>query len=491
MAQLPIVMGPSGPIATPPATLRQQLLTLVSATNPGYTANLPSSLIEDVSSTDVGALIVSNQFFLDLLNSVTPYGANAFLLNYLGIDVYGIQPAQATNTAVDVIFIGDPGFVIIPGFVVGDGTYQYICTDGGVVGTNRESLPIHAIATVAGTWAVPAGTVTQLVTSVPQDITLTVVNTANGIPSIASEDETSFRTRTLVAGLASATGMDRFLKTLLWNIPGVVQRLVSVRQNITSGRWIVLVGGGDPYQVAWAIYYALFDIQTLDSPGIQVANITNSNPALVTTTNNHNLSTGMLEKFNGLQGMGPLNGQGFYVNVTGPKTATLFLDSLFATPLDTTNTTTFPQYISGGFMSPNPILQKVNLNSYPDNYVIPFIIPPQQLVTMVVTWNTDSPNYVSPDAVQQAAAPALADYINSLYVGVAPINIYNMEAVFINATVNVLPAENVTVLQFSVDFDGAGHLPTPGTGVIYGDPNSYFYTTVDNISIVQQGTITG
>jgi hypothetical protein len=480
MAQLPIIMGPSGPIATPPATLRQQLLTLVSATNPGYTANLPSSLIEDVSSTDVGALVISNQFFIDLLNAVSPYGANAFILNLLGIDVYGIQPAQSTNTAVDVTFIGTPGFIIIPGFTVGDGTYQYICADGGVVGTNGESLPIHAIATVPGTWAVPAGTVTTLVTSVPIDIELAVVNTSNGIPSIASEDETSFRTRTLVAGLASSTGMDRYLKTLLWNIPGVVQRLVSVRQNITTGRWIIIVGGGDPYQVAWAIYYALFDIQTLDRPPIDIAAMQMTNPIMITSIINHNLSTGMIETIYGVNGPSALNQQQYTVTVIDNKNFTIPVDG-----------TQLPAYLSGGHLTPNPILQQVNLNSYPDNYLIPFIIPPQQLVTMVITWDTDSPNYVSPDAVQQAVAPAITDYINSLYVGVAPINIYNMEAVFVNSTVNILPAENITSLNFSVDFDGAGHFPAPGTGVIYGDSNSYFYTTTDNISVVQAGTITG
>jgi Ubiquitin-activating enzyme E1 FCCH domain len=478
MAQLPIVMGPSGPIATPPGTLRQQLLALVSSTNPGYTANLPSSLVEDVSSTDVGALVISNQFFIDLLNSVTPYGANPFILNMLGIDIYGIQPAQDTNTAVDVTFIGTPGFIIIPGFTVGDGVYQYICADGGVIGTNGESLPIHAIATIAGTWAVPAGTVTALITSVPTGVELAVVNTSNGIPSIAAEDETSFRTRTLVAGLAASTGMDRYLKTLLWNIPGVVQRLVSVRQNITTGRWIVLVGGGDPYQVAWAIYYALFDIQTLDRPAIDIAAMQMTNPIMITSMNNHNLSTGMIETFYGINGPSNLNQQQYTVTVIDDKNFTIPVDGTLMTP-----------YVSGGHLTPNPILQQVSLNSYPDNYLIPFIIPAQQLVTMTVTWNTDSPNYVSPDAVQQAAGPALVDYINSLYVGVAPINIYNMEAVFINSTVNVLPAENVTSLIFDIDFDGVGHLPAPNTGVIYGDSNSYFYTTVDNISVVQAGTV--
>jgi hypothetical protein len=205
-----------------------------------------------------------------------------------------------------------------------------------------------------------------------------------------------------------------------------------------------------------------------------------TNPIMITSVNNHNLSTGMLETIYGVSGPSSLNQQQYEVTVIDDKNFTI--------PV---NGTILPAYLGGGHLTPNPILQEVNLNSYPDNYLIPYILPPQQLVTIVVTWNTDSPNYVSPDAVQQAAAPALADYINSLYVGISPINIYNMEAVFMNSVVNILPAENVTQLNFAIDFDNAGQLPTPGTGVIYGDPNSYFYTTTTNISVVQAGTITG
>jgi hypothetical protein len=490
MAELPINMGPSGPIPTPPATLRQQLVTQVAATNPDYTANLPGSLIEDIVSTDVGAIVIANQFFIDLVNSVSPYYANPFILNQLGVDVYGIQPASETNTSVDVIFIGTPGFIIIPGFTVADDNHQYICIDGGVVGLGRESLPIHAIATMAGTWPVPAGSVDQLVTGIPLEIKLACINPSDGIPSIGTENETSFRTRTLVAGLAASTGMDRYLKTLLWNIPGVVQRLVSVRQNLENGKFAILVGGGDPYQVAWAIYYATFATGAmLDSPTIDIIAISRGIPLLVTTLTNHNLVDGMYETITGVVGMEALNGNSYYIKYAGPKTFTLWnsYDSTTIPPTfsDPTDGTYMPYYISGGHVSPNPILQKISLNSYPDTYVIPFILPPQQYVTMTVIWNTNSPNYVSVQAVDQTAAPALANYINSLYVGVSPINVYDMTRIFIDAVDSIVSGEYISVLKFIVYFDGAGQLPDPNTGVIFGDVNSYFATTDNDINVVQ------
>jgi hypothetical protein len=488
MAPLPIVMGPQGPVPRTPAALRAALTELVSSTNPGYINNLPSSIIEDIASTDVGALIVQDQFMVDTINSVTPHGANAFLLNQLGTDIYGIQPANAANTSVDLIFYDStPGFIIIPGFTVTDNTYQYICIDGGVIGTNGESLPIHAVATISGSWAVPTGTVTGFITSVPSNIRLNVTNVSDGIPAIASETIQSFRKRTLTAGLAASTGMDRYLKTLLWNIPGVVQRLVSVRQDLDECKWVILVGGGDPYQVAWAIYYALFDISSLSRPTIDIVNITNDNPILITTLYNHNFVNPVLDPDTGLPSNPPM--QETITGVVGMEwlnhktfSVTVINDKQFTIPVDGT---TLGKYVSGGIVSPNPILQEITINSYPDSYIIPFILPAQQLVTMVVTWQTDSPNYISAQSMAQLANPALVDYINNLYVGVTPLNIYEMQSIFLRSCRNIVDAENIVFLDFTVAFDGVGQSVAPGSGVIIGDPNSYFYTTTNNISIVQ------
>lgn len=65
----------------------------------------------------------------------------------------------------------------------------------------------------------------------------------------------------LQAGLASSQGVPRFLKTRLSSIPGVQPRLISIVQEVTN--WKIIVGGGDPYLVALAIYESLFDISNL------------------------------------------------------------------------------------------------------------------------------------------------------------------------------------------------------------------------------------
>ena len=120
MADLPVIIGPAGYVPAPPATILADLLAAVAATNPGYTANLPGSLVEDISSTDVAGIVLCDQAAAELINSLTPYAANVWLLTQLG-NVYGVQIGQATNTSVYVVFSGTPGYSIPQGFVVSAG----------------------------------------------------------------------------------------------------------------------------------------------------------------------------------------------------------------------------------------------------------------------------------------------------------------------------------------------------------------------------------
>jgi len=257
---LPIIMGPTGLIPAAPADVQTALIANVTATNPGYTANLPGTLIEDISSTDVAAILACNAALVELVNSITPYGANQFLLNQLG-QIYGVQQGQSTNTSVYVVFTGSPGFVIAVGFTVSDGTYQYTVQDGGIVGSVGVTNSLYCLATQSGSWSVPANTVTTLATSIPSTVTLSVSNPLAGTPSAGAQSVDDYRAQVLQAGLAASMGMGRYLKTLLGNVSGVQNRLVSVVQSGTN--WKIIVGGGDPYQVAYAIYTALFDISTL------------------------------------------------------------------------------------------------------------------------------------------------------------------------------------------------------------------------------------
>ena len=467
---LPTIITAEGLAPQSPADLRAELVAGAVALSPGLTTELPGSLIEDIASTDVGALIVQDQARVDTVNSLTPFGANEPLLIQLG-NVYGVPRGQGFNTSVDVVFSGPPGFVVSQGFVVSDGTHQYIVQTGGIVNAGGITAALFAVAATAGTWAVPANSVNQLVTSVPAGITLTVNNPNSGTPSSAEQPMESYRADVLLAGQAIATGMATMLKKLLRNVSGVQSRLVSVKQQ-TLG-WEVIVGGGDPYEVAYAIFQALFWIPGLVGSTLGVANITQANPGAVTTDKNHGFTTGQVIQMNGVLGMTNVNGVNYTITVTGPKTFTLGA-----------STSGFPAYTSGGVVTPNLRNQMVSINDYPDVYQITFVEPPQQLVTISVTWNTISTNFVSPVAMSQAIIPALVAYVNSI-AATEPLNVFQMDRVVQAATANILDNSLLTRLVFAVSIDGVGVSPTPGTGIIAGDPEGYFFTTEADITAVQ------
>jgi len=469
---------------TPPATLLTQLIAGGLASNPGYTANLPASLVEDISSTDVGALVVMDTAAVETINSISPFTANPFILSELG-QVYigpGSAPAVPTNTSVYVVFTATdtatsaelPGYPIPVGFTVSDGTYQYVVQDGGVTASSGVSQPLFCQATIPGSWAVPTNTVTNLITQPPSEVTLTCANPTVGTSGAVAETEEQYRARVVQAGMAVGTGIPTLLKTLLGNVLGVQQRLISVLQQ-AGGFWEVIVGGGDPYEVAYAIYESGINIAGLVGSTLAVTNITQAHPGVVTTDLNHGFTTGQ-NNVNIAQvvGMVPINSD-------GPYTVTVITEKTFSIGVDTTG---FPAYVSGGVVTPNLRNVTPNIYDYPDIYTVPFVNPPQQTVTMTVSWNTTAANFTSQAAVSQAAAPAIAAYVNSI-TGGAPLNIGVMNSVFQTAVANILAPGQISVLTFVVSINGIVTSPEAGTQLVFGDPESFFEATTAGIVVAQ------
>jgi hypothetical protein len=394
---LPTVITSAGVQPKSPSALRAELVALVASTNPGYTDNLPGSLIEDVTSTDVGALVICESAKVDLINSVTPYAANEQLLLQLG-NIYGPTINDPTNTSAYCVFSGPAGFLIAKGFTVSDGTYQYVVQDGGIIGSGGATVPLFVIASLSGTWAVPPSTITQLVTSIPLPYVVTVTNPLAGLPGAAQETYESYRARVLRAGLAASMGMASYLKTLLMEVSGVQSNLVSIQQGV--GGWKVICGGGDPYQVGYAIFTALFDISTLVGSTTTARNIT------------------------------------------------------------------------------------VSIRDFPDTYNVIYVNPPQEVVTMTIDWSSTSPNYVDPATVAALVQAAEVAYVNALSVG-QPLNLLQLKDAFLQALPSAIPQSSISILNFTVYIDGVPTSPTTGTGIIPGDPESYFFSTAPGITVNQ------
>ncbi len=396
MSSTPLLFTASGPVATPPAVLQQNLLTAVAQESPGYTAALPGILIEDMSSTAVGALAVIDQARVDAVNSVTPYAANPYILAQLGLQ-FGVPIGQLSSGSVYEVFSGPAGTVIAPGFVVGDGTNQYQTSDGGVIGSAGTSAPIFFVATNASVFPIPANTVTTPVTTIP-GIAVTCTNPTAGTAATGSETVESYRSRLLQAYQSWGQGVASTLKTLLQAISGVSPRLISVIPN--GSNFEILCGGGDPYQVAAAIY------QGVSNPGMLVGSATTAR------------------------------------NIT------------------------------------------VSLYDAPNTYSIVYVNPPQQTVTVAVTWNTTLANFTASSAVNQYIIGAVQSYINAIVVG-QPINLLVLNEVIQQAIASVLAPINLTTLTYVVTINGTTVGPAAGTSVIPSDPESYFYIAPTGVTSTQ------
>ncbi|OMQ26917.1 hypothetical protein BMI79_00895 [Serratia oryzae] len=261
MSDLPVVITQAGAQPTPPQELYDKLITSVAAKVPGYTANLPPALITDLASTSTGAIALIDHALVDTINSVTPYGANIPLLQQLG-SIYGVQRGIGTNTSVLVVFMGSPGFVVPRGLIVSDGNHQYAVQNNAVIPASGQSASVYCLATASGSWAVPAGTVTQIITSIPAKITLSVTNTLEGTPGLEEQTIADYRAQVMGAGMFAVQGTPDELKSALANVAGVHANLIAFRQ-VELGKWAIIVGGGDPYEVARAIYQSVPDISML------------------------------------------------------------------------------------------------------------------------------------------------------------------------------------------------------------------------------------
>jgi hypothetical protein len=409
-----------------------------------------------------------DQARVDAVNNVTPYGANAYVLAELGVQ-FGIQPGTSANASVFVTFTGPAGYVLQPGFLVSDGTHQYALQDGGVIGSGGVTPQLYAVCTTSGTFAIPANTVTQIITSVPSIYTVTVNNTEAGTPATTTESVQDYRSRVLLAGKVAATGTPAYLKTLLYKITGVQQQLVAINQ--LSGGWQVVCGGGDSYAVGNAILQAVPDISVLQGSQLAITAMTNVNPVVITTNLDHGYIAGQT------------------VTVTGANPTAFNLTYTIASVTAKTITTTtdgsgFGAYVSGATLTSNPRNVSVSIYQNPDTYSITYVNPTLQVVTVDVTWNTTLPSFTAGVTVNQLAAPAIQNYINSIYVG-QPINELEMTAVFQAAVAGIISANNITTLTFSVTINGVVTSPTAGTSIIPSDPESYFNCSDTGVTVAQ------
>lgn len=473
VVSIDIAITPQGAQQTSPTTLWQRLIAIVAEINPGYTV-LPGGLIEDLASTGTYAIALMDSAACEAINSLTPGMANPFILTELGAQ-FGIPRNTTARTSVYVQFHSSSiGYRIPIGFLVSDGTYTYAVQDGAVIEAGGTTDLVYCLATQDGSWAVPANSVNELASSIPTGYTVTVTNPQAGTPGGGTQTEAEYAALVLQAQQLNAQGTQAKTKLLLANVPNVQQRLVSI---VTVGNlWKIICGGGDPYAIANAIYSSGIDISTLTGSTTNITAVTKANPGVVTTDINHGFVTGESDvHIADALGMTGING--------GPYTVSVIDEKSFSFGVDTTS---FPDYISGGIVTPNTRTVDVSLYDAPDTYTIPFVNPPAQTVSLQLSWSTISPNYVSEASVAQYGIPAVVNYVNSIAVG-QPINLIALNQAFTNAVVQLFNNDPslISELSWTVSINGVETSPTGSTSLIYGDPESSMNCTSANVTFTE------
>ncbi|MHB8388145.1 MAG: baseplate J/gp47 family protein [Acidobacteriaceae bacterium] len=251
-------------------------MNAILSINPTATLNLPASLVEDLLDTSVGDLSLIDQARVDAVNSVSPLGANEYVLNQLG-QQFGIPQGQGSNARALVVFSGTVGYVIPAGFLVSDGTTQYAVQGGTIIESSGSSPPVTVIATNPNVYPVLANTIIYIVSSVSGLYNITVTNPLAGTPAQPPQTVASYRSQLLQAGQAGAVGTLSYLRTQLQQIPGVNPLWVSVIQKSTGLE--VICGGGDSYAVANAILNSVLNPAVL--LGSSVSSTRNVNVSIV------------------------------------------------------------------------------------------------------------------------------------------------------------------------------------------------------------------
>lgn len=469
MSDLSVNYDASGPVPKTADELRSELVSIATSLSPGLTTDLPASLIEDIASTDVGALIVCDQARVDLINSVGPLKANVYLLNLLA-QQSGISPRKSDGvTTVSIVFSGPAGFVVPRGFLVSDGSNTYSVNDDTIIRASGISAAVTCEGTVSGSWAVPVGTVNQIITSVPDEINLTCTNPTAGIPGAGAETLYEFRERVWEAQMSTVQGYPGFIRQKLTDVENVQARLVSVVQD--GSAWVIMCGGGDIYDMAGAIYRSAGDISRLRGSSLNVIGITNANPGVVTTDITHGFTTGQVVRISGVVGMSGVNDVDLSATVISPHAFSIGIDTIGSGP-----------WVSGGVVSPNLRNNVVTVNDWPDSYIIPFVVPLQQQVTVNFNWATSSSNYLTDATVSSLVSGPVIQYINGIFAG-KPLNINNLKDTFLQNVNSVLDMSLISKLDIVVTVNGTITTADENTNIISGDPYSYWQISPDGVVV--------
>ncbi len=232
-------------------------------------SNLPSSIQNNLIDE---ASIIVNEFedmIVNIMNGISPAYANDFIINQLG-QAFGLKRKDKQLQTVTLAWKGLEGVIIPEGSQAGseDGQYIFSTTEQAIIKADGTAS-VNAEADDYYSKIVDANTLNVLISDI---LNVESVNNPNASSEpIEAETITEYRTRVQNRCKANRSGTIAILNDNLLKVDGVSSRLTTYRTDteITEGYKLntleIVVGGGDDYQVAEAIFNSILFPEYLTS----------------------------------------------------------------------------------------------------------------------------------------------------------------------------------------------------------------------------------
>jgi hypothetical protein len=204
----------------------------------------------------------------------------------------------------------------------------------------------------------------------------------------------------------------------------------------------------------------------------------------VTTGATTTIETNLVTQFTIGQAI-TIAGVGGVTGVNGTHTITALPTPFSFSFADTSSGT----YTGGGTVTVGttgtiPRNQVVTIFDAPDSYQIPFVVPIEQPTSVQITWKTSATGIISNDSVQVLCAEPIRTYINNLGPG-QPINEYELQYVFQESIVNLIPTAFLTYIDIVIRINGVVVPPDVGTGIVLADPGGFYLVSQSGVTTVK------
>lgn len=250
----------NGIIKDDPKAILDDLTNKASQQVDGF-SNIPSGIQNNLLQESVILLSKFQDMAANTMNGISPSYANDFLVLELG-EAFGlkIKDKQLPNTTIT--FYGLPGAIIPEGIQVSnaDNSKTFTTTTSDIIKANGQ-VSIYCEGADYYDNIAPANSLNVLVNQIQNVSRCTNLNDAVG--STPAETISQFRERFQNRAMANRNGTIAVLTNKLKEIEGVQDRLCTYKASqIREDDYVkavleVIVGGGDDYSVAYALFSSI------------------------------------------------------------------------------------------------------------------------------------------------------------------------------------------------------------------------------------------